>query len=96
MSSTYKGQRLLHPTIPAIMLSAAASRQLLATVESNSESYAKIILDSSLETMRQLSPDFQVFKKCAEQREPIHMAVLIERMPVTCARLSDLAESRLK
>jgi len=76
MSRTFQGKEHPSPRIPSLIVDADVSKQLLRLAQQSIS--ARIMLDRSRRVMRQISPEFRSFQRCAELGEPLHLAVLIE------------------
>mmetsp|Transcript_49741 Transcript_49741/g.88407 ORF Transcript_49741/g.88407 Transcript_49741/m.88407 type:complete len:573 (-) Transcript_49741:62-1780(-) len=94
MGQRFGAQDYPDPGIPSVMVDATDGRRVIEAVQALGGARARIVLDNSVNALRALNADFQAFREEAKLGEPVHLAVLVERVKTpTCEE--DLGTPRL-
>jgi hypothetical protein len=80
MGRNFEGHEYPDPGIPSVLVEADVGNRLLAAISSPDDARVRINIDRSPESLRRTAPDFEGFRSAARAGEPIHLAVLVERL----------------
>jgi len=79
------------PGIPCLLVSAADTNRLLAAAASPGGALARVGLERAEAVRRRIPASFEAFRRCVMRGEPLHVAVLVERV----TRPDDAGDARV-